>query len=397
MPDTHGTGCLPALAVAVRDDLPLHNFNGVNSWVLDAVRSLYPDSETALENQSVADAHARNTEMQQRAADLSAWAYNGQLTVRVVNQTGHKLPTGYPEGRRMWVNVQFKDALDQIVAERGAYDLGTATLTTNDTKVYEAKFGIDAQQSLATGLPAGESFHFVLNNTILSDNRIPPRGFTNPSFESAQVKPVAYTYSEEQYWDETTYTIPLGAVRAVVTTYHQTSSREYMEFLLNTNTTNGAGIIAYNQWVLHGKSAPVLMQTTTVEFATSSHLPPIPYGTAKTLSNGRTPVLTWTGTPTLTANNFVMQVKNGLPRSTGVLRSSPTTNSVPFQGGTLLLGGVRTDVATFQLDQMGQASLPILVLPGMIGTQLNYQAFFRDNNAPQHLALTNAVHVTFCQ
>jgi hypothetical protein len=397
MPDTHGTGCIPSLAVAVRDDLPQHNFNGTNSWVLDAVRSLYPDSETALNNLSVADAHGRNDEMQHRAADLAAWTNAGQLIVRIANQTGHKLPTGYPEGRRMWINVQFKDALDQVIAERGAYDLGTATLTTNDTKVYEAKLGIDAQQSVATGLPAGESFHFVLNNTILSDNRIPPRGFTNAAFDAAQVKPVAYAYGEEQYWDETSYTIPLGAVKAVVTTYHQTSSREYMEFLLNTNTTNGAGTIAYNQWVMHGKSAPVQMQTTTVDFVVPSCPPPIPYGLAKTLSNGRTPVLTWSGTPSLTQQNFVMEVKNGLPRSTGVLRSSPTTNSVPFQGGTLYLGGTRVDVANFQLNQQGQASIPILVTPLMIGTQVNYQAFFRDRNAPLQLALTNAVHVTFCQ
>ena len=31
----------------------------------------------------------------------------GQARLRITNQTGHKLPTGYPEGRRMWVNVRF--------------------------------------------------------------------------------------------------------------------------------------------------------------------------------------------------------------------------------------------------------------------------------------------------
>lgn len=35
--------------------------------------------------------------------------------------------------------------------------------------------------------------------------------------------------------------------------------KEYIEFLRNANTTNSAGIEAYNQWVLQGKSAPALL------------------------------------------------------------------------------------------------------------------------------------------
>ena len=42
-------------------------------------------------------------------------------TVRVVNLTGHKLPTGYPEGRRMWVNVKVWDG-GALVHEVNPYD-----------------------------------------------------------------------------------------------------------------------------------------------------------------------------------------------------------------------------------------------------------------------------------
>ncbi len=31
-------------------------------------------------------------------------------TVRVFNQTGHKLPSGYAEGRQMWLNLKAYDA-----------------------------------------------------------------------------------------------------------------------------------------------------------------------------------------------------------------------------------------------------------------------------------------------
>ena len=37
-------------------------------------------------------------------------------TVRVTNLTGHKLISGYPEGRRMWLNVQWFDAAGQLMA-----------------------------------------------------------------------------------------------------------------------------------------------------------------------------------------------------------------------------------------------------------------------------------------
>jgi hypothetical protein len=394
MPTTTGTACLPALGGAVRPDLPLHNFNGVNSWVIDAVRSLYPDSETGLNTASVAAAHARTNDMQQRAADLYTWEQSGNLAVRIVNQTGHKLPTGYSEGRRMWINVKFLDASNVQIAERGAYDATTATLAGNDTKVYTGKYGLDATQAAATGQPAAESFHFLLNNTIYSDNRIPPRGFTNAGFDAAQAKPVAYSYTEEQYWDDTTFTIPAGAVKAVVSVYHQSTSKEYIEFLKNTNTTNGAGLAAYNLWVTFGKSAPVLMQTSTIDFASPGCVPPIAYGLAKELSNSVTPSLTWTGLPSLALNNLHLVVKDGLPRSQGMLQASPTSNSVPFKGGTLLLGGVRTTIANFQLNTLGEVSLPITL--GMPGTSMNYQAFFRDQSAPLHYGITNAVHVDFC-
>src|SRR6185503_17042395 len=137
------------------------------------------------------------------------------------------------------------------------------------------------------------------------------------------------------------------------------------------------GQIAYDQWVLHGKSAPVQMQSKTISFVAPGFVEPIVYGLGKQLSNGRTPTVWWSGQPRVSTNDFKVQVRNGLPRSLGVLRASATQNSVPFKGGTLLLGGATTVVASFQLDAMGQVMVPIPVLPGMVGTTVNYQAFFR--------------------
>jgi len=396
MPDTDGVACQPVLGPTFRHDLPQHNFNGVNSWVLRAVRALYPDFETGLTQQSVDAAAARTQEMQRDALDVQAWESLGSLRVRLVNQTGHKLPTGYGEGRRMWLHVRFLDAANQLIAERGAYDPVTATLTTADTKVYAVEQGLDVAQAAATGLTAGHSFHFVLNNKVWSDNRIPPRGFTNVAFDAADAEPVAYAYAEEQYWDDTAFAIPPGAARVEIEVFHQTTTKEYIEFLRDANVTNGAGQVAYDQWVAHGKSAPVLKGSDTVDFATHSYVQPIQYGLAKRLSNGRTPGLAWSGVPSVSGAGFSAVVRNGLPGSLGVLRSSPIQASIPFQNGRLLIGTPMTTVANFQLDSTGQALVPIALYAGLVGSQINYQAFFRDRGVPGGTALTNAIHVEFC-
>lgn len=396
MPTTHGTACQPVLGGAVRDDLPLHDFNGSNSWVLHAVRNLYPDSDTGLNDQSVADHDARNDLMLQNAIDLNLFLSNGQLDVRIVNQTGHKLPSGYPEGRRMWINVRFYDAANVLIAERGAYDASTATLSTNDTTVYEARLGLDAGMAAITGLPAGPSFHFVLNNTVTKDNRIPPRGFSNPEFASVQSAPVGASYVEQQYWSDTIFAPPIGAVRADVAIYHQTTSRDYIEFLQNANTTNGDGTIAYNQWASTGKSAPVLMKSGSLDLIVGACADPVPIGVSKELAAGGYPRLTSSGTPTVAANNFAVIVQNGKPNVLGALFQGANTATTPFAGAYFYLATPYSRVTNFTLDGTGSVTIPIPVPLGMAGTQLNYQAVFRDLHAVQSLGVTNGLHVEFC-
>ena len=271
MPDRNANAC--RIDPTNRPDMPQHAFNGGNNWVINAVRSLYPDSETGLTASLASDSIARAEEMLVNASDMTLSDSGSTLTVRVTNQTGHKLPTGYPEGRRMWINVRFLDAAGVLVAERGAYDSVTAELSTGDTKVYEGKLGVDAAVAAATGIPEGEGFHFAANNVWLKDNRIPPRGFTNAGFEAVQAAPVGYSYMDGQYWDDTEYAIPAGAVEAEVRVYFQLVSKEYIEFLRDQNDQTGVdplnpstGEIAYEQWELHGKSPIVEMDFDTIKF-----------------------------------------------------------------------------------------------------------------------------------
>jgi len=395
LPDVTGVACAPGLGGRLRDDMPLHSFTGVNSWVLRAIRRLYPDSETRLSAATVDAALARSLALQQSAADLHAFERGGELVVRTVNQTGHKLPTGYGEGRRMWLNVRFLDAAGHVVAEHGAYDAATAELSAADTRVYEVVHAIGSEVAAATGLPAGPSFHFTLNNETALDNRIPPRGFTNEAFAAAQAEPVAYAYEQEQYWDDVAFAIPGGAARVEVRLFHQTTTKEYVEFLRDQNRTNDAGRIAYRAWLLGGKSAPVEMALVELDRASGACPPPLPYGLGLTSSLGERPRLGWAGTPSLAAGNFEVTVSGAVPGQLAGLFWSERPKSVPFYGGTLLIDApVRGPI--FTLDAGGGASVPVAVTPAMVGTERFYQVFFRDPAAAEHLGLSDGLHVDFC-
>ncbi len=76
--------------------------------------------------------------------DLTLAAIDGHpaVVVRLTNETGHKLPSGYPEGRRTWVNVKAFDSNGSLVYESGAYDPNTGILTEDeDAKIYLIKPG----------------------------------------------------------------------------------------------------------------------------------------------------------------------------------------------------------------------------------------------------------------
>jgi hypothetical protein len=255
-----------------RNDLPLHDLMGGNIFVTDIIATYYPDE---VDQSQLDDAKSRAERMLGLAATLEVTPEDFGATVRVTNQTGHKLPSGYPEGRRIWLNVKGFNAADSLVYESGAYDFPTAQLDLDDAtaKIYEIHPGLSLGLAPALGLPPGPSFHFVLNDTVYHDNRIPPRGFTNANFDAIQSPPVHHHYDDGQYWDDTEYSMPAEVESVIVTLYYQTTSKEYVEFLRNENHTNQAGQNLYDSWVAQGKAPPFMMAQAAVGVAVTSGAP----------------------------------------------------------------------------------------------------------------------------
>ncbi len=276
MPKQYGASCIfwYVDGIGLSPDIPDHSFVGANTWVLRSVHDMWDPNDTGLNDEALDRMSAQTESFLQSASDMDLVELEDELSVTVTNWTGHKLPTGFPEGRRMWLNVRFFDDEGTQTQENGWYDFDTGDSLLDDTKVYEIKLGLDAEMATLTGLPVGETKSLTLANTIIKDNRIPPAGFSNAAYESFKGEPVGYSYADLQHWDETIYDIPTDAIAAQVTLYYQTTSKEYIEYLRDNSPPDekggpSIGQIAYDQWVMHGRSAPVAMDSQVIYFGKS--------------------------------------------------------------------------------------------------------------------------------
>jgi len=330
-----GLGCNKN-GVLTRKDLPRHDLTGGGYWMPDVVAYQNAAGTLRLGGDMTADLLAglsdgrlRAQEQLASAASLAASQEGEAVTVRVTNLTGHKLISGYPEGRRMWLNLRWKDSLGAVIQEVGAYGAIGRTVTDADgdphdvaslldpdaTVMFEVVAGLDqqwAQQLLGLGYDAdlileydrltsssthtlgelaGESpgttfhsFHFVLNNTIIADNRIPPFGFDRDLAELRNCLPVpAAQYGDPpsggayDYFWQGSFTVPDGAVEVEVRLLYQQTSWEYVHFLWQANdgaspTLGQEGDTLLDAWLNTEMSPPFEMGSVSISITPTGDL-----------------------------------------------------------------------------------------------------------------------------
>jgi hypothetical protein len=321
----------------VRDDLPLHDMTGGNYWMPEAIKYLDAQGKLRLggglsaTQEAALDAGALRAKEQ---LDLAATLSVQGNTVKIVNHTGHKLISGYPEGRRMWLNIKWYDANGNPLLdangdpiEYGKYGFiivqwdvnGDLIVDENDkvktiidpydpnTKIYEAHYGMtqewaeelsalhdrslvlsydrydpdnpDKQFTLAHLVAQApdtyhETFHFVLNNKVVKDNRIPPYGMSYDKALQRNALPVPETQygggpgKTYDYFDTFHLNAPQGAASATIDLLYQPTSYEYQLFLLKNNLKQNAfleleGDYMFEAWLNTGMADPYVMASTT--------------------------------------------------------------------------------------------------------------------------------------
>lgn len=266
-PAVPGGGQASRFGSARRDHFVVHGPVGSSLWVQDATWMAWKGE--GMDKKAFDLAKERTRDLLKKAATLTLTRTEPDtVTLRITNETGHKLPTGYIEGRRTWINAVFYDSAGKVIQEIGGYGqksdtiLGEAVtvptlLDPEGTTVYECSPGMTEAQAKKYGKQPGKSFYFALNDVILKDNRIPPRGFKNSAFKAHLSQPVGVEYQDGQYWDEKQYKLPAGCTKVRAQLMMQSVSWEYIKFLAEDNTTNDWGKRLYEIWTQTGQCPPV--------------------------------------------------------------------------------------------------------------------------------------------
>lgn len=174
----------------------------------------------------------------------------GTIRFRVQNQTGHKLISGFPEGRRMFVNIRafsggnlvyevnpYDYTIGTLKGLPSGYSLSSPPLGQGETYVDELVYEMHPTSTI-TGEES--TFHFALATGRHKDNRIPPKGFRIADAAARLCEPVWHGQPAPDYftsaeyaggYDEVSLAIPRTADAVQVSLYYQSTSREYIEFL----------------------------------------------------------------------------------------------------------------------------------------------------------------------
>jgi hypothetical protein len=268
-----------------------HKFGGANRDLPDVMSLLYPESDLEVigavtgndtrifpgmlsDRSSMWERAQRNTEVSLKAAadvtiakapvETSPGHY--EMQVKVQNNTGHRIPSGYPDGRRAFLTVAVRNAAGDVVYESGHYDPTSAYLY-NDSQLTPLKRAlsdsIDAadnavmvyERATGTENPDGSYTEStsLLNDTILFDNRIPPDGYHPAEYKAAGTFFITYDdratevpredptrYPAGQGYDLVTYTFtaePGLDLSARATLHWQTHTREFMEHLKTSDVS----------------------------------------------------------------------------------------------------------------------------------------------------------------
>ena len=255
----------------IRSDLRVHDLAGGNVWMTQILASIdqttsnpardaynynllngsrYPGAQIDVEGlqglgPALSDGSERAEKNLERAATLIPI---GDHRIRIINNTGHKLISGFPEGRRMWLHLRFYDnagnLLDEInpyepliinrdVDQNPSYVSGATLRRDRDELVFEAKM-----QSSVTS--ESNSFHMALATNRYKDNRIPPKGFNSAASPSRLAHPrkegadALDYFSSSEYlggYHDVYFTKPANTAYWEAQLFYQSTSYEYITFL----------------------------------------------------------------------------------------------------------------------------------------------------------------------
>lgn len=252
-----------------------HDLAGANRFMVELLKSEYGDMGENLipdsffdNNLDAIDALLPTSATLEVVPPESVDVTEGisSIGVRVTNETGHKLPSGYSEGRVMWIEVVAVYGED-VLFSSGAWDQDDGIEEDEQLRRYEG---------IAEDYADGTQFHLLRNNHWIVDNRIPPLGLA----QDIETDPVGdrYTLLGDGTWpnyDDVVYTFegvagvedltPEDAeddtLELTVRLRYLINTPEYMDFL--GDNAGDAGMEVANLFDIAGGATPVTLAEET--------------------------------------------------------------------------------------------------------------------------------------
>jgi hypothetical protein len=188
------------------------------------------------------------------------------LEATITNTSGHKLPSGYAEGRVMWIEIDARYG-DDVVWSSGAFEAGVGPTDDGQLRTYEG---------IAEQLSSGTTLHLLLNDHWVEDTRIPPLGLR----EDLQTDPVGdrYTLQGDGTWphfDDHNYAFTGLALEDLtpgvadqlelsVRLLYLINTPEYLQLLVDDNQTNAAGTDVQAAFAAVGGPEPIVVAEQSV-------------------------------------------------------------------------------------------------------------------------------------
>ncbi|MEZ4452903.1 MAG: MYXO-CTERM sorting domain-containing protein [Nannocystaceae bacterium] len=274
-----------------------HDLGGGNRFMIDVLRSLFgdggsgevPDVFYDIAAASVDRTLAAAATLEVTAPDAVDLALGiDALTVKVTNESGHKLPSGYSEGRVMWLEVTGSYGGAAIFAS-GRLLPGEGIEADDQLRTYEAR---------AVDFDTKAKFHLLRNNHWELDTRIPPRGLvvdpeTDPVGDRYALQPdmtwpnfdaVTYAFGPASAIDQTPDDPNDDALELRVRLLYLVNTPEYLEFLADENQTNSAGNDVFDAFMALGGVTPAVV----AEWSGTVPLTGLDVGTTSETTSGTT-------------------------------------------------------------------------------------------------------------
>ncbi|MCA9697379.1 MAG: hypothetical protein KC431_07630 [Myxococcales bacterium] len=332
-----------------------HVLVGANVGALQVLKSLYGSAGTdEVDDARFDESIAWTEEFVQSAADLEVefpaavdlTAGLAALPVTVSNRTGHKLPSGYSEGRVMWIEVTARYG-DQLVWSSGLWD--------GDAQTIEADPQVRRYEAIAERWSDKQSFHLLLNDHWALDSRLPPKGLkSDPETDPVgdryvlqgddtwpHVDSVSYGFDPAAIMDLTPADPDDDQLEISVRLLYLINTPEYLQLLGDDNVSNDAGQLVQGAFAAVGGPAPVLLAEASAAVPLSGLIGGGDTGETDTTTGSDTSDTTETGTGNDDIGSDTTDAPAGDDASGGCgCVSDPSRGKVGLLPLLLLLGAV---------------------------------------------------------